>query len=355
MSIPDQSLSEQTLTTRRGLLSRATRSRAGFFLGVALLIGAGVYLFSAPDQIQEFIGHIKSAPLWAAFVVLVGPLVNWIFIGLCLHALMRRHGEVGRSEMLALVGSAWLLNHLPMRPGLIGRIGYHAKVNKIRVRDSIEASIWSMVLAGIANGIALGMMMVVPEDTPIGMVVLYLLIPIAGFGLLTIIGFLRNERLGFLMLGLMYRGGDLLVWMIRYAAAFAILGVTITPIQIALITAVSQIAQLIPITGGGLGFREWGVGLAAQMTSKGSAITMRVAIGADVINRIAETIIVIPLGMICIAMVARRVKVWNAENQREQDGTVCPSGIAHSMDGSVSLGSSKDESGRHSDDEDETR
>ena len=312
-----KSSDEHLESDKPSVFSRLRRSRLGFFVGLGLLIGAGVYVFAAPDQLQEFIGHIKSAPRWAALVVLVGPVINWIFIGLCLHALMRRHGQVGRIEMLELVGGAWLMNHLPMRPGLVGRIGYHAKVNNIRVRDSIQASVWSMVLAAVANAIALGLMMLVPQETPIGRLIVYLLIPIAVFGLLAFFGFMRNERLGFLMLGLVFRAGDLLVWMVRYAAAFAILGVTITPIQIAVITAVSQIAQLIPITGGGLGFREWGVGLAAQMTAKGSAMTMRIAIGADVINRLAETIIVIPLGMVCIAAVARRVKAWNElpENQ----------------------------------------
>lgn len=344
----EQCVDEKLNADKQSVLSRVTKSRAGFFVGLVLLIGAGVYVFSSPDQVQEFAGHIKSAPLWAAIVVLVGPMLNWLFVGLCLHALMRRHGQVGRCEMLALVGSAWLMNHLPMRPGLIGRIGYHAKVNKIRVRDSIEASVWSMVLAAVANAVALGLMFLIPSDTPILMLVVYLLIPIVVFGVLALLGFVRNERFGFLMLGLVYRAGDLLVWMVRYAAAFAILGVTITPIQIALITAVSQIAQLIPITGGGLGFREWGVGLAAQMTAKGSAITMRVAVGADVINRIAETIIVIPLGMICIALVAKRVKAWNANEPLE----LAEDGFAE--DGFAQTVLAEDESADHPDDENQS-
>ncbi|MGV6814926.1 MAG: hypothetical protein ACWA5W_07965, partial [Phycisphaerales bacterium] len=123
------------------------RERIGFVIGLVLLAGAAAYLISAPDQMHEFLEQLKHAPLWAVVVVIVGPIVNWVCVGLCLHALVRRHGKIGRGEMLALVGSAWLLNHLPMRPGLVGRIGYHAKINSIRVRDSIEASIWSVVHA----------------------------------------------------------------------------------------------------------------------------------------------------------------------------------------------------------------
>ena len=295
---------------------RVKRSRAlvGFVIGMVLLAGAAVYLLADPQTIVDFVEHLRNAPAWAGVVVLVGPVVNWLFVGLCLCALMRRHGTVGAGEMLELVGSAWLLNHLPMRPGLVGRIGYHAKVNQIRVRDSIGASIWSMVHAAIANAIALGLMLIVAEDTSLPILMFTLSIPVGVFSLLSVFAFLRSDKLGYLMLGLVFRNADLLVWMVRYAAAFAILGITITPIQIALITAVSQIAQVIPITGGGLGTREWGVGLVARATSTGAQITLRTAILADLINRVAETIIVIPLGLVCTTLVTRRF----AKHQRQQ-------------------------------------
>ncbi len=289
-----------------------SRRRIGFLIGLVLLAGAAAYLISDPEQLNEFASNIRHAPGWAVAIVLVGPVVNWVFVGLCLHALVRRHGVIGPGEMLALVGSAWLLNHLPMRPGLVGRIGYHAKVNNIRVRDSIEASVWSMIHGGIANAMAIGLVLMVPTDLSLGMLVMVLMIPIGVFAIAAGIGGLKSANLGYLILGLVFRSADVLVWMVRYAAAFAMLGITITPVQIALITAASQIAQVIPITGGGFGFREWGVGFAAKFPSSGAAITMRTAIGADVINRIAETIIVIPLGLICTGIVARRLTTWNA-------------------------------------------
>ncbi len=296
-----------------------SRRRIGFVIGLVLLAGAAAYLVSDPQQLKAFAGNIRHAPAWAVVIVLIGPLVNWVFVGLCLHALVRRHGLIGRGEMLALVGSAWLLNHLPMRPGLVGRIGYHAKVNNIRVRDSIEASVWSMIHGGIANAVAIGLVLVVPSDLSLERLVLVLLIPIGVFAILAGIGSLKSVNLGYLILGLVFRSADVLVWMVRYAAAFAMLGITITPVQIALITAASQIAQVIPITGGGFGFREWGVGLAAKLPSAGTTITMRTAIGADVINRIAETVIVIPLGLICTGIVARRFTAWNASTDAKAD------------------------------------
>lgn len=289
--------------------------RFGFVTGLVLLCAAAVYVLADPSQIGAFAQQVRHAPLWAAALVILGPILNLVFVSQCLWALNRRHGEIARTEMLALVGSAWLLNHLPMRPGLVGRIGYHAKVNKIRVRDSVEASIWSVVHAAIANAVALGLAVLLDPQIGIGQLTLVMLIPVGMLILLCVLAETKSDQLGLMMRGLMWRYADLLVWMLRYAAAFAILGVQITPVQIALITAVSQIAQIIPITGGGLGFREWGVGLTATLTKGTQEIAMRTAVGADVINRIAETIIVIPVGLICTGIVARRFKAATGEQQ----------------------------------------
>lgn len=307
--------SEPDLSGPRRLSRRALIKRIGFVVGLALLVGAAVYLITDPSALREFADRIAHAPLWAAVVVVVGPLANWVCVGLTLHALNRRHGVVGKGEMLALVGSAWLLNHLPMRPGLVGRIGYHAKVNGIRVRDSVEASVWSMIQAAIAAGLALGLMLLVEREIGIGRLALILAIPLGASLVLALLARTKSEQLGLFMMGFVWRYADLVVWMLRYAAAFAMLGVSITPVQIALITAVSQAAQVIPITGGGIGFREWGVGITASMSARGAGeLTMRTAIGADVINRIAETVIVIPLGLACTGIVARRVAAWNRAN-----------------------------------------
>lgn len=310
---------------------RTITRRLGFILGIALLCAAAIYLITDPDALRDFADRIRNAPAWATLIVIFGPLLNWVFVSQCLWALNRRHGEIARVEMLMLVGSAWLLNHLPMRPGLVGRIGYHAKVNKIRVRDCVEASIWSIVHAAIANAIALGLALLMSPTLGIAQLALVLSSPLVVMLVFAVLAETKSDQLGLLMRGLMWRYADLLVWMLRYAAAFAMLGVHITPVQIALITAVSQIAQMIPITGGGLGFREWGVGLTATMTPGIHGIGMRTAVGADVINRIAETIIVVPVGLICTALVTRRFRAALKEQAFEQESAEDES-VRHAQD-----------------------
>lgn len=312
-------MSEPTTSTPR---KPSAVRRVGFVLGVVLLCAAAVYLVANPSELRAFAERIRHAPAWAVLIVLLGPVLNWVFVSQCLWALNRRHGVVGRAEMLALVGSAWLLNHLPMRPGLVGRIGYHAKVNNIRVRDSVEASVWSLVHAVIANVLGLGLALLVQPGAGLGRLTLILSIPILVLIIAAMLAETKSDQLGLMVRGLMWRYADLLVWMLRYAAAFAMLGIEITPVQIVLITAVSQVAQVIPITGGGIGFREWGVGLAATMSGGAQGIDMRTAVGADLINRVAETMIVIPLGLVCTAIVTRRFKAAMAAKQSAEDEPV---------------------------------
>jgi uncharacterized membrane protein YbhN (UPF0104 family) len=289
---------------------------------VILLCAAAVYLVANPQELQSFLDEMKHAPAWAIAIVLLGPILNWVFVSQCLWALNRRHGEIARTEMLALVGSAWLPNHLPMRPGLVGRIGYHAKVNKIRVRDAVEASVWSLILAIIANVVGLGLALLIRPGVGIAQITLILSTPILALVIAAMLAETKSDQLGLMIRGLMWRYADLLVWMLRYAAAFAMLGIEITPVQIVLITAVSQAAQVIQITGGGLGFREWGVGVAATMSKGTAIIDMRTAIGADLINRVAETIIVIPLGLVCTTIVTRRFRAVMKERGLSEDEPV---------------------------------
>lgn len=282
---------------------------AGFVLGVLLLVGAGAVLFSDPGSVVDLFGRLRAAPWWAVGFVLAGPLLNWLLVSACLWMLLRRHGPVGLGEMNALVGSAWLLNHLPMRPGLIGRVGYHKLVNGIRVRDAVESTLWSLGLAGVAGGMGLALAVAIPPGSGAPTIGLVLIGPVVlvGAGALLARG-VGRERWGWLLGALSARYADMGVWALRYAVVFWVMGIEMTPVQIVMVTAVSQIAQLVPIAGGGLGLREWVVGLVA-----GSMVqAFDAALAGDLINRAAETVLVVPVGLICGAVVARRVARFRA-------------------------------------------
>lgn len=281
----------------------------GFVLGVLLLGGACFVLLSDPQRLADLTDRLRGAPWWAVVFILLSPAANWTLVSACLWMLLRRHGRLGLGEMHALVGSAWLLNHLPLRPGLIGRVGYHKLVNGIRVRDAVEATVWSLGLAGVAGVMGLTLAFSVPPGsggTVIGLVLAGPVCVVTGLALLC--RSLGRTGPAWLLGALAARYADMAVWAVRYAVVFWVMGVEMSPVQIVLVTAASQLAQLVPIAGGGMGLREWVVGLTAGSL----ADAFDAALAGDLINRGAETIMVVPVGLVCGAVVARRVARFRA-------------------------------------------
>lgn len=286
------------------------RSTVIFIFGLLLLSGAAYFVYKSTNGLEGVWDSVKSAPWWMIVLIIISPMGNHLSVSMCLHSLQSRHGKIRVGEMFVLIGSAWMFNYLPMRAGLIGRIGYHKSINKIRIRDSLESSIWSGVLAGISNVILLGVAMVM---TMIGekWAITLLAVPVACFFVFALFMPTRNTTL--LMRALAYRQIDVIVWLGRYWLAFEVLGLDMNIGDIAVVSAVSQLASLMPLTGSGVGFREWAVGLMAS--AGGHA--MGTAMAGDIINRAAETMIVVPVGLVCTAVVARWWKQRGGEESSE--------------------------------------
>ncbi len=283
------------------------RTLVMFCVSMVLLGGAGYFVYRATDGLEGVWESVSSSPWWMIALILIGPMGNHLSVSMCLHALQSRHGKVGVREMFVLVGSAWLFNYLPMRAGLFGRIGYHKAINNIRLRDSIESSIWSGVLAGISNIVLVGIAFLMAEGSG-GAGGWLLTLPAVPVVVMFAASALMSGRKTRLMLrALAYRQIDVIVWLGRYWLAFQVLGLEMSISDIAIISAVSQLASLMPLTGSGIGFREWGVGLTASVGGH----AMGTAIAGDLINRAAETVIVLPVGLICTAIVARHWKGMN--------------------------------------------
>lgn len=326
----DASLSMPRKASRR-------RSVLTFVVSALLLGGAGYFVFSGSGDFDEVQASLKSTPWWMLGLILLGPVGNHVSVAFCLHSLQSRHGRVGLLEMYVLVGSAWLLNYLPMRPGLIGRIGYHKAVNKIRLRDSLESSIWSGILAGIANGVLL-VVAYIMTLIPGGWSVLLPGIPVALMFMVSF--FIKGRWIRLMVRALAFRQIDVIVWLWRYWLVFHVLGLEISLAEIAFISAISQLTSLIPITGSGIGFREWAVGF----TASASGHVMKTALAGDLINRAAETMIVFPVGLVCSAIVARKWK-----EHREMELSMISSGESQ-LDTSP-----EDESGPDTDQDDHAR
>jgi hypothetical protein len=305
---------QAAITPQQPVQPAAPRRRAwiGFAVGVLLLAGAIVALVTQREAVDRAWTSLKGAhPL--AFILLVTlPLVNWILSAESFLALTRRFAPIPRADMTALIGSAWLLNYLPLRPGLFGRVAFHKAVHGVRVRDSARVILDSIIATSIAL-LALGGAALLARS--IGPAPLFALLVFAP-GLVLSTRFAGEERgapavrafIGVVGLKIL----DGFAWTARYMLAFQLAGSPIGMSEAVAVAVVAQAAMLIPLAGNGLGVREWAVGLLAASlpawyASETTPGTMGLGLAADLACRAGEILAAIPAGLLCTSYVSRRL------------------------------------------------
>ncbi len=303
--------------------SKVLRATLGFGM-FALAVGV---VLSQRATLSESFDAIGSAhPGWV-LVLLALPLANVLLTALTFKALTDRYARVPLGEMTLLMLSAGLLNYLPLRPGLVGRVAYHRQVHGIRATDSAKVVLRAMLAT--AFGLA-GMMLAAQlvlfaghDSAPAHAAATVL--PAAAC---IIFGTLQTRAapdrgMWHLLTATGWRWGDMLVWAARYAVVFELVGSPITWAEATLFAAVSQAAMVVPLFGNGLGLREWAIGAFAGRraltngTDSAGAITELTASGltADLVNRAAELVVLVPLGAIAGAVLARRARAFKAAQQ----------------------------------------
>ncbi|GJM19927.1 MAG: hypothetical protein DHS20C14_21400 [Phycisphaeraceae bacterium] len=283
---------------------RAARVRAGIGFALALvLIGAAVYaVVSSRAQIVEAFDRIWPAPAWLVVTLLVVPAMSWLASAGALWSLTRRFGRVAPGEMTALVGSSWLLNYLPLKPGLVGRLAYHKRVNGIPIRKSARVLVESVGLTAIAGALVLAIGLATRAwPVHVGIEIALVTAPAVLLGAACLIR-PPGASGGWLLLAMLFRYLDMLVWIARYWAIFYALDRPIGLDECVLIASASQLSVIVPITGNGLGVREWAVGLTAAAVGG----DLQIALAADLVNRVAEILVAVPIGLLSARLVARR-------------------------------------------------
>lgn len=315
---PDPPIDSTPLTS-----INARRSRLlGFLIGLILLAAAGAAITFQRDALGAAFTSLRSAPIGTLALTLLAPLVSVSLASVTFWVLTTRYGVVGRGEMFALIGSAWLMNYLPMWPGMIGRLAYHKSVNGIPVRDSAKAIIWANLLNLIAAIILLTMVaagFTIFRASHYGITILALApIPL----LLAAGAYARAKRpepdpeVWRLLVALAVRVLELHTHALRSYLCFSLVGAPIGWGGALAIASVAGLAGAINIAPNGLGVREWVVGLVAPLLPIGLTLRgdLRLAQGlsADLVNRAAEVVVAIPVGLLCAAWLARRTR----ENRR---------------------------------------
>lgn len=295
--------------TRTGRVRRAV---VGTVVGAVLLVAA-IWTASAQEHaLTDGLRAMRAAPWWLVGMTIGLPVMNLMVVSVAFWLLNNRHGSVRLDEMGALIASAWLLNYLPLRPGMFGRIAYHKKYNGIGVKASARVLAETIAMSGIAMGglgaIVLGLNWMGSRGGPVWWAVV--LAPIVAGVVLWRAGPDRASRIYAGAMAMKY--ADICLWALRYWAVFALIGRDIGAREAVAVAIVSQIALLVPLAGNGLGLREWAVGLLAAALPAWYAVGDDSGAGtgltADLANRAAEILVAIPLGLLGSFAVARLVR-----------------------------------------------
>jgi hypothetical protein len=200
---------------------------------------------------------------------------------------MSRYGKVGILEMQALIATATLMNYVPLRPGLFGRVAYQKLYHDIAWTDSAKAVIHAMI---VGAAIACYFMAATLAHWRFGADLL--LLALAPIPTLASIAMLRPRTAVWLWAAVI-RYAEFLAIAVRYWAAFALIGAPIEARGALAFACISVIASMIPLAGNGLGLREWAVGLLAPLLT---SYQMELGITADLINRAGEMLVAIAVG-----------------------------------------------------------
>jgi len=268
----------------------------GLVFGVVLVVAAVATVVTQRDKIATAFAAIRH-PDAVDVVVLFGTVfANIVLTGLMFSVLMSRHGRVGLVEMQALIAAAALANYLPLRPGLFGRAAYHKAFNDIALGATVKVTLLALAIsAAIAAYLALCLFIAGRVSIPIWVVVGGA-VPV----LATAAAVPASRRIG---VAAMIRYLEVLLLAVRYQTAFALIGSPIDFAAALTISCVALVVTLIPLTGNGLGLREWAVGIAAGLLTP---YVLELGLAADLVNRAAEMLFVAVAGMGAFAWLAAR-------------------------------------------------
>jgi len=277
------------------LHQRAVVRRIGYVVGLVLLAAAVYVVARQWDTVGAALARLGRPDPGLVALLIGAMLANLVLSSLFVRTLLLRYGRIGLVEIHAVLATAVLLNYLPMRAGLFSRMAYHRAVNGIRVVDTAKTVVQGLVISLAVMGVIL---LVVLGATKTGIdlriAIAAPLVPIAAGA------FVPAWRPWAIATGLRY--AEVLVWAVRYAVAFRLLGLSIDTTAAVAFACASMIASLVPVLGNGLGVREWAVGLLAPVLSD---YPVELGVAAELVNRAAEIVVTLVFGLLGAGWLAR--------------------------------------------------
>ncbi|MDP6600789.1 MAG: hypothetical protein QGH76_00680 [Phycisphaerales bacterium] len=260
----------------------------------ALLLGSAIWLVASKhDDIAAAIASLERPDPFTIVLLLLTMAASIPLHAESFRRLLNRRGNVGSGEMVAVIASASLLNWMPLRAGLIGRLAYHHVVNSLPLMWTIRVQFEVVALVGFAAMVAILVAIAAP-------------LPFLGVPLAVALVVAVNNRFRPWMIAWSCRYVDLLFMATRYWLIFRLLNQAIEADAAIALAAAGAIASLVPLPAGGLGAREWVIGwVSLAITSLPFALATGIL--ADLVNRIVELIVVVPAGLLGGVFVRRQL------------------------------------------------
>lgn len=309
-----------------------TRSRLarwlGFAVGLALLLAAVWSVTRHADAMLRLRHSAGAMPAWAFVLLLVIPLLNWLLTSCVFTALTRARVAVGAGRMTALIGASWLLNYLPLSPGLFARVAYQKAALGVPVRTSALIVVESVAAGWVVFVFALAS----AHDATHrwgqaawclawAMALMACLVPRRGGSP----PLARAYAAAFV-----FKSVDFVFWSLKYMLLLIAVGVEATPTHAVALALVAQTASLVPFIGNGLGVREWLVGLVASALptwfvftdpAMTAGPTVASGVAADLLGRGAEVLVAVPVGLACARALANQARTPGSGRNGRSDAT----------------------------------
>lgn len=274
----------------------------GFVVGLALLGAAIAAIVRSAPTLDQLRAVIARPDGWLIAWAIAATIGNLLGASGMFYALVAPFGRITFLEMGKLIAASSVLNYLPMRPGLVGRVVHQELVNAIPMRRSVLSIVEAAVICAVTVlWLALAVAMIrLTSARAVGAI-------IAALPIFCGLAFLIPEHLLWrrFLQAIFWRWIDLLSWAVRYAVVFAMLGVELSPESAATAACISAAANMIPFLGNGLGVREWAIGLAGPAFATWTTDT---GLAAELINRCLDLVVVVPLGIGVMPGIAKRIR-----------------------------------------------
>lgn len=296
------------------------RKVLGAILGVVLLGGAAWVACTSGEALDRLRGAVLAGHgrWWILVVLAAAPAFNWVATSTLFWSLTSRHGRVPWADMHWLIGASWLMNYLPLKPGMAGRIAYHRAVHGVPVLASARVLIWATAIGLGVAGAHLGAALAIGAGGSAWAYALAAVLPAIAAGGVIVGARGAQPRVAALATAIGARHLDMVAWAVRYWAALELTGFDAAAPSAVMLACVGQLAMLVPLTGNGMGLREWMVALTVRyllasgvsggdhQSAVGAALA--VALSVDLLNRAAELVVAIPAGLVSGGVLAARLR-----------------------------------------------